>query len=78
MRFLITGTAGFIGSHLTEHLLRRGHQVVGVDNFEENYSRNLKLKNLDECVRTLKEKDRFTFIEGDICEAKHIVASNLT
>ena len=46
MRALVTGCAGFIGSHLTEALLEEGHTVVGVDCFHDNYGRAQKLRNL--------------------------------
>jgi len=46
MRALVTGCAGFIGSNLTEALLERGHDVVGVDCFNDNYARPQKLDNL--------------------------------
>ena len=44
---LVTGCAGFIGSHLTESLLADGVRVIGVDCFNDNYGRNEKLRNLD-------------------------------
>src|SRR5207247_3247134 len=43
---LVTGAAGFIGSHLCEQLLARGHRVIGVDNFIPYYPRTLKESNL--------------------------------
>jgi nucleoside-diphosphate-sugar epimerase len=46
MRALVTGCAGFVGSHLTESLLTDGHEVVGVDCFNDNYARRQKLDNL--------------------------------
>ena len=46
MRALVTGTAGFIGSHLTEALLARGAQVVGIDCFTDYYPREIKEANL--------------------------------
>jgi UDP-glucuronate 4-epimerase len=46
MRLLITGMAGFIGSHLTERLLARGHEVTGLDNFDPFYARSRKEANL--------------------------------
>ena len=64
MRLLITGAAGFIGSHLAETLLAQGHQVTGIDNFLDYYPRWMKEKNL-EGVRT---KPGFEFIEADLLE----------
>lgn len=47
MKILLTGVAGFIGSHTAERLLSLGHQVIGVDNFCDYYSTNLKQKNVE-------------------------------
>jgi nucleoside-diphosphate-sugar epimerase len=47
MRALVTGCAGFIGSHLTESLLEDGHAVLGIDCFNDNYLRAAKLANLE-------------------------------
>ena len=61
--WLITGTAGFIGSNLLEHLLKLNQKVIGLDNFATGHQRNL-----DE-VQSLvapEQWSRFTFIEGDI------------
>lgn len=46
MKCLVTGAAGFIGSHLCDHLLASGHEVVGVDAFLPYYARSVKLANL--------------------------------
>ena len=46
MKSLITGVAGFIGSHLAEKLLSLDHQVVGIDKFLNNYPRDFKERNL--------------------------------
>ncbi|MDE2253264.1 MAG: SDR family oxidoreductase [Betaproteobacteria bacterium] len=64
-RWLITGSAGFIGSHLLEHLLRAGQEVVSLDNFATGYQRNL-----DEVHRIVGESAwaRHRFIEGDIVD----------
>ncbi len=62
-KVLVTGCAGFIGSHMAEALLERGHKVIGIDNFDPYYSVELKKLN----VETLKRSENFTFIEGDIC-----------
>ena len=62
MRALVTGCAGFIGSHLTESLLRDGAEVVGVDCFNSNYPRADKLDNL----RRARDDDAFTFVPFDL------------
>jgi nucleoside-diphosphate-sugar epimerase len=51
MKCVVTGAAGFIGSHLCEHLLRQGHEVVGIDAFVPYYPRAVKERNLLECLR---------------------------
>jgi len=43
---LVTGCCGFIGSHLAERLLKEGEDVLGIDNFNPYYPRQLKLRNL--------------------------------
>lgn len=45
-KVLITGCAGFIGSHLTQRLLQEGNTVVGIDGFIDNYDTSVKLRNL--------------------------------
>tara|TARA_R110002073_G_scaffold118918_1_gene258394 strand:+ start:253406 stop:254383 length:978 start_codon:yes stop_codon:yes gene_type:complete len=64
---LVTGSAGFIGSHLSQSLLARGASVVGVDNFDLFYPREQKENNLDE-VRSSDGDRRFSFYEVDICD----------
>jgi len=61
-RILVTGAAGFIGSHLCEALLARGDRVVALDNFDSFYDPTIKRGNLAEASR----HDRFTLVEGDI------------
>lgn len=65
MRVLITGAAGFIGSHLVETLLQRGDDVVGLDNFNDYYDPDRKRAN----IRHLLGHARLTFIEADIRDA---------
>ena len=62
---LITGAAGFIGSHLAERLLARGDQVLGLDNFDPFYPRQAKEQNLG----GPKEHAGFTFVEADLRDA---------
>ncbi len=62
MTVLITGAAGFIGSHLCERLLADGWTVMGIDNFDDFYDPQIKRKNISDC---LKNKN-FQLIEDDI------------
>lgn len=62
MRALVTGAAGFIGSHLCEALVAEGHQVVGLDAFIPYYPREVKEDNLE----WLLEQSRFAFYELDL------------
>ena len=56
MNILVTGAAGFIGSHLSEKLLNLGHTVIGIDNFDPFYPKEIKLSNLEKCIQSkLKE-----------------------
>ena len=64
MKILVTGAAGFIGSRLSERLLERGDQVVGVDNLNDYYDVNLKLARL---ARN-EHHERFTFHKQDIAD----------
>jgi UDP-glucuronate 4-epimerase len=61
-RVLVTGAAGFIGSHVCEALLGRGESVVGVDNFDPFYARSVKERNLT----ALRASPRFRFLEVDV------------
>lgn len=55
MRYLVTGAAGFIGSHITHRLVEDGHEVIALDNFATGYRRNLA-----------EVWDDIEFVEGDI------------
>lgn len=67
MNILVTGCAGFIGSHLCEHYLRAGHVVVGVDNMSQSYDPLLKRENLFHIDKTSETTDNpFIFYETDV------------
>ncbi|GAB4332097.1 MAG: GDP-mannose 4,6-dehydratase [Calditrichia bacterium] len=61
---MITGAAGFIGSHLSEKLVEMGEQVIGVDNFDPFYHREIKENNINE----LRNNPNFRFYEADILD----------
>jgi UDP-glucuronate 4-epimerase len=58
----VTGAAGFIGSHVSEALVARGDEVVGVDNFDPYYGRAIKERNLE----TLRGERGFRLVEADV------------
>jgi nucleoside-diphosphate-sugar epimerase len=62
MKVLVTGVAGFVGSHLTEKLLSENYDVVGIDKFLDNYPRRFKQKNLEPFLKHPK----FKFLEEDL------------
>ena len=61
-RILVTGAAGFIGSNLIDTLLKSGHEVLGIDNFDAYYKRTIKEGNIE----AAKQHKQFQFHEGDI------------
>lgn len=66
MRILVTGGAGFIGSHLSERLLAEKHHVVCLDNFDPFYPREIKEANLEAC----RASESFELVEGDIRDSR--------
>jgi UDP-glucuronate 4-epimerase len=64
LRVLLTGCAGFIGSHTLDRLLAEGHQVVGVDNFDPFYDRSLKNAN----IAAHADNPSFELLEADLAE----------
>ncbi len=71
MKVFVTGVAGFIGSHVAEALLARGHEVWGIDNFDPYYDRGIKEGN----VRILERFSAFRFAETDIRDAEALKES---
>src|SRR5579885_3583606 len=63
MRILITGAAGFLGSHLCELLVSQGHHVVGMDNF---------ITGRPENIAHLLGDERFSFVKYNVCDYLHI------
>ncbi len=61
-KILVTGGAGFIGSHLCEFLVREGNGVICLDNMDDYYSPVQKEKN----IRELRDREDFSFVKGDI------------
>ena len=66
MKSLITGCAGFIGSHLAEKLLREGHEVIGIDCFTDYYSRTIKENN----IKNARGNKKFSFLEADLVDLR--------
>src|SRR5215472_8011085 len=64
MRCVVTGAAGFVGSHLAERLVQLGHDVVGVDSFSPYYDPAVKRRN----VAALHERSGFQLVEADLAE----------
>ena len=64
MKILITGAAGFIGSHLTDNLLKRGDVIGGVDNFDPFYDVSIKEKNIEQA----RSHRSFSLYRSDICD----------
>lgn len=68
---LVTGAAGFIGSHLCERLLADGRRVVGLDSFDSFYDPKIKRANIAGCLTN----SSFRLVEGDIRDAEVVAAA---
>ena len=69
MRILVTGAAGFIGSHLAERLAGLGHEVVGLDCFSDYYARSLKDLNAADVKKSGARIFELDLAVDDLCEA---------
>ncbi|TDF37274.1 NAD-dependent epimerase [Alteromonadaceae bacterium M269] len=67
MKVLVTGAAGFIGSHVSLYLLGRGDQVVGLDNINDYYDVNLKHARLKR-IEEHENADKFSFVKLDVSD----------
>ena len=74
MKILVTGTAGFIGSHLAQRLLERGDEVVGIDNLNDYYDVTLKQARLARFI----DHPRYTHITADLADRAAIDAAFAT
>lgn len=70
-RILITGGAGFIGSHLVDRLLSRGDSLVVLDNFNDFYNPNVKRDNIAQHLK----HDRYRLVEGDIRDDRSLASA---
>jgi UDP-glucuronate 4-epimerase len=68
MHVLVTGGAGFIGGHLCRHLIREGHRVTAIDNFDPFYPKAIKKEGISDLSRR-----HFTLIEADICDTDSLL-----
>lgn len=73
MRILITGCAGFIGSHLAETLITNGYIILGIDNLNDYYDPKIKENNIKLLYEKAYNYDNFQFIKDDIRTTKHIL-----
>ncbi len=68
MKYLVTGGAGFIGSHLCEALLDKGIEVICLDNFDDYYNPEFKKNNIKSCIKN----KNFTLCNADITEISQL------
>tara|TARA_B100001057_G_scaffold436952_1_gene468426 strand:+ start:284 stop:1345 length:1062 start_codon:yes stop_codon:yes gene_type:complete len=69
MKILVTGCGGFIGSHVSEYLLNRGDVVIGIDNLNDYYDINLKIKN----INLLNNFNNFKFYKENVLNS-HVIS----
>jgi len=74
MKILLTGAAGFIGSHFAEYLLQNGHNVISIDNLNDFYDPAIKERNLKEVSRIAERPNQFIDLRGDIRDRNFVSA----
>lgn len=74
---LITGVAGFIGSHLAERLIREGFEVIGIDSLEDYYPVWIKQKNIQTLQKSPYLRPHFTFIQANLLSDNLSILSSL-
>ena len=82
-KILITGAAGFIGSHLSKRMVNEGYQVIGLDNINDYYDVNIKYSRLERLgvdrekigynkITPGDDSGRFEFIKLDLCDRENL------
>ena len=72
-KVLVTGGAGFVGSHVAEYLLNRGDDVVIVDEINDYYDVKIKMANLDHLRKVCPDQGRLSIYKGDICDEQFML-----
>ena len=69
---LVTGCAGFIGYHVTAKLIKNNYKIIGIDNLNNYYDKNLKLSRLKELRKISNKKKNYNFFKVDICNSRKL------